>query len=468
MMTTDTRRNLSTRSEPMMTIDWADIRHVFQRFTDPDTASDLLRSCVPELSAGAWKLNDVTIGDTKFKTYEKPSSKIKSTLSVCYHATLSQPETEASSEHIFYTKAFLGGRSEMAFHDVHHEQSTRRPIQDAVLHVPEQDILIWRFPHDPCLPHLSQLLTPHTVGQHLPSEELARIGIGGTQHVVGWNVVNYRPEIRCTNQYALYDPHHDRRYQLFGKTFHHTDGRTIHERLRFFWERHLMDPHAMAVAQPLGYSETVRTVWQLGVPGMPLTEVLDPSNYQHYTKAVSNGLASLHTSNMTGLTTHVPSDHLVEIRKKLVKLSDAIPMLTVRSESLAEVLAKTAPRPSEIPYCPIHWDFHANQLLAFEGRLIFCDLDELVNGDPIQDLANFIVDLHFRNGDRSFIELIARELCRTYQQRVKWDVPVDRLTWHTRIQFINKAYRHYLRFAPGFEHTVEQIIRMAEGDLTLW
>ncbi|MDR4463854.1 MAG: aminoglycoside phosphotransferase family protein [Nitrospira sp.] len=468
MMTTDTRRNLSTRSAPMMSIDWADIRDAFQRFTDPASAADLLRSCLPELSAGAWKLDTVTVGDTKFKTYRKPSSKIKSTLSVCYHATVNKRETEGSSAHVFYIKAFLGGRSGMAFRDYLRERSTHIPIQEPVHHVPEHDMIIWRFPEDPCLPHLSQLHDLQTVGQHLPFEGLARIGIKGMQQVMSCQVVNYRPEIRCTNRYELYDPNDDCHYRLFGKTFENTAGQRLHERLHLFWNRHLSDPNAMAIAQPLGYSEAVRTVWQLGAPGAPLAVVLNPSNYQQYAEAISNGLTSLHTSPIAGLATHSPTDHLVEIRKKLTKLSDAIPMFENRLESLAEVVNQTAPPASAIPFCPIHWDFHANQLLASEGRLVFCDLDELVIGDPAQDLANFIVDLHFRNCDRSLIYLIARELCRTYRQRVSWEIPVDRLVWHARIQLINKAYRQYLRFAPGFEQTVEQIIRMAEGDLTLW
>lgn len=468
MMTTDTQPNLSTSSKPTVTADWADIRHAFQPFTDPASATNLLRACLPEFSAGACDLETVTVGDARLKTYGKPSSKIKSTLSISYHARVNKPETRVPSKHIYYIKIFLGGRSIHAFHDVAHARQALSVIPGAVRHVLEHDMIVWQFPHDPCLPHLGQLFDLQAVGQHLPFDAMAHIGMRGTPHVLSCHVLNYRPEIRCTNRYELYDPTHDHRDQLFGKTFTDTEGQRLYERLRFFWDRHRSDPNAMAVAQPLGYTETIRTVWQRGAPGIALGEVLDPSNYEQYTEVLSSGLASLHTSRLTGLATHSPSDHLIEIRKKLVKLSDAVPMLAKRLESLAEVVSQTAPPASAIPFCPIHWDFHANQLLAAEGRLIFCDLDELVIGDPVQDLANFIVDLHFRNGDRSFIQLIARQLCRTYRQRVKWDVPVDRLTWHTRIQFINKAYRHYLRFAPGFEHTVEQIIRMAEGDLTLW
>ncbi|HMS84442.1 MAG TPA: phosphotransferase [Nitrospira sp.] len=288
-----------------------------------------------------------------------------------------------------------------------------------------------------------------------------------TPRVLESHVVNYRPEVRCTNRYDLHDPIQNRTYQLFGKTFHNGDGRSLSRRLDYFWNQSLANSDAMAVARPLGYSEHTHTVWQLGVLGTPLLQILDSSNYEHYSRAISKGLASLHTSDVAGLLTHSPADHIAEIQKKLAKLSDAIPLLSGRLYALGDELERIAPQPSAIPFCPIHWDFHIEQLLASQEQVIFCDLDELIIGDPVQDLANFMVDLHFRHIDRPFMRLISAELYDAYRQQVKWSVPIERLAWHARLQFINKAYRHYLRFAPGFEDTVERILQSAERGFSL-
>jgi thiamine kinase-like enzyme len=223
----------------------------------------------------------------------------------------------------------------------------------------------------------------------------------------------------------------------------------------------------MAIAQPLGYSPAINTLWQHGVPGTPLLQALDTSNYKHYIAAVAKGLASLHTSQVVGLATHSPDDHLVEMRKKLTKLSDALPQHSEMFSMIGEDMTRIAPLPSTIPCRPIHWDFHIDQLLADQGTLIFCDLDELIVGDPLQDLANFIVDLHVRLADQEFGRLITTELCHHYQKLVRWEVSADRLAWHIRLQLVNKAYRHYLRFAPDFEETVERIIRLSQGGLLL-
>jgi aminoglycoside phosphotransferase len=467
MTTTHGPLNISHVSPPSVTTDWTILRRTFQRFTTPMSASHILRSCVPELSTGTYDISDCTILDAKLKTYLKPTSKSKSTLSVCYRLRLKERSIGPSSEHIFYAKIFLDGHSTEAARLLTPNGLSDREFRYAVHHVPEYDLILWRFPHDPAVPHLRHLADLVAIKQHLPPEGLKQIGIQDRPQVLTRHLVNYRPEIRCANRYDLYDSTLGRNFQLFGKTFGDVDGQAIYERLQFFWDRSLTDPEAMAIAQPLGYSPTINTVWQHGVPGTPLLKILNASNYTHYLTAVAKGLASLHTSNVAGLATHSPGDHMAEIRKKLTKLSDALPQHADMIRTIGETLAQTAPAPSAIPFRPIHWDFHIDQLLADEETLIFCDLDELIIGDPLQDLANFIVDLHVRLADQQFVRLLATELCHHYQKLVTWEVSAERLAWHVRLQLVNKAYRQYLRFAPGFEHIVGGMMRLVQKGLPL-
>ena len=456
-----------TAKQPIPTIDWATVKHKFQQFTAVPTISDILRSSLPELSNGTRRISACTIQDARLKTFIKSSSKIKSTLSVCYQLSLSEPSTHQCSPCLIYLKAYLNGRSTEAFPSLTRDRSPDCEWNQTAIHMPEHDAIVWRFPHDPALPNLPQLIDLQTVAQHLPVEGLYQIGLQGTPQLMASHVVNYRPEIRCTNRYDLYDPSLDQAYQLFGKTFRQNEGQSLYARLQYFWERSLSDPAAMCIAQPLGYSESIKTVWQRGIPGAPLSHVLTPSNAEHYVAELVRGLVSLHTSQVLGLTIHAPIDHVTEAHKKLAKLADAVPTLAETCMAMADDVEQTAPLASGIPACPIHWDFHIQQLLTYEGRLVFCDLDELVIGDPVQDLANFMVDLHFRGFDPPLMGKISTALYRTYERQVEWEVPLDRLAWHARLQFINKAYRHYLRFEPGFETRVEQILHLAQKGFSL-
>jgi aminoglycoside phosphotransferase len=465
MATTHRPLNISHVSPSLVTTDRSTMRQTFQRFTTPMSAVQILRSCVPEFSTGAFEISDCVILDAKLKTYLKPTSKSKSTLSACYRLMLKEGSTGPSSQRIFYAKVFLGGRSREVFRLLTPSGMSDLEFRDAVNHMPEYDLILWRFPHDPALPHLRHLVDLVAMEQYMPFDGLKQIGLQGTPQVLTRHLVNYRPEIRCTNHYTLYDATQDRTDELFGKTFCDSQGQALYERLQFFWDRSLADPEAMVIAQPLGYSPEINTVWQHGVPGTPLLQVLDTSNYKHYMAAVAKGLSSLHTSNVAGLAAHSLDDHLVEIRKKLTKLSDALPQHSDMISTIGDTLTRTAPAPSAVPFCPIHWDFHIDQLLADEETLIFCDLDELIVGDPLQDLANFAVDLHFRHMDKELVQLITAEFYRQYQQCVTWEVSVERLAWHIRLQLVNKAYRQYLRFAPSFEDIVGGMMRLAQRGL---
>jgi aminoglycoside phosphotransferase (APT) family kinase protein len=465
MSTTHSPFNINQASQPSVTTDWATLRRTFQRFTTPMGAVHILRSCVPELSTGAFEISTCVILDARLKTYLKPTSKRKSTLSAGYHLTLRERSTGQTAQRIFYAKVFLDGLSMEAVRLLPSSGLSDVEFRYAVTHVPEHDLILWRFPHDPTLPHLRHLVDLVAIEQHLPLEGLKQIGLQGAPQVLTRDLVKYRPEIRCTNRYDLYDSTLDRTSQLFGKTFGDADGQALYERLQFFWDRSLTDPEAMAIAQPLGYSHAINTVWQHGVSGTPLLQVLDTSNYTHYIAAIAKGLASLHTSQVVALATHSPDGHLIEMRKKLTKLSDALPHHSEMFSVIGEDITRTAPLPNAIPFRPIHWDFHIDQLLADQGILTFCDLDELIIGDPLQDLANFIVDLHVRLADQEFVRLLTTELCHHYQKLVTWEVSAERLAWHIRLQLVNKAYRQYLRFAPGFEDMVESMMRLAQRGL---
>jgi Phosphotransferase enzyme family len=468
MNATDQWSSINRISEPMAATDRAAVNRALQRFTTPGCLSEILLSHVPECVNGTSSVADCAVLDSRFKTYLNPHNLVRSTLSACYSVRFNEGATGISSGTLFYIKAFLGGRSREAYARLPGKDATCSERGRKVMHIPELDLILWRFPDDPELRSLTELMDPETVRHHLPAQNLSPIMGNPPFRVLDIEIVNYRPEIRCTNRYQVVSRRHNHPYTVFGKTYRKGEGRHLSERWEYFWDRSLSEPDGMAVARPLGYTPAVSTLWQLGVEGTPLHQVLDESNFSHYLAATAKGLATLHHSDVPGLAAHSPEDHLTEVRKKVQKLSAAIPHLAGPLGTIARHLEQTAPRRSDIPFRPIHWDFHIHQLLACKGKLVFCDLDELVIGDPVQDLANFIVDLHFRTFHRHFVRLLSGELCRTYRQHVPWDVPAERLAWHACIQFVNKAYRHYLRFAPGFEQSVEQIIRLAEGELAQW
>ena len=219
--------------------------------------------------------------------------------------------------------------------------------------------------------------------------------------------------------------------------------------------------------QPLGYTSAVQTLWQLGVEGIPLCCAIGENNCDSYLRTVAKGLAMIHHSDLDGLPKWTLGEHLTEVDKKIEKLRRAVPSLVEELNLLAQRIHRDAPIPSDIPLRPMYWDFHVDQLLAQDGKVAFFDFDELAIGDPLQDLANFIVDLHFRDVSPLLAQRMAKSLYHSYRSQVKWEVPIDRIRWHARVQFINKAYRVYISQPPDVKETVSGIIHMAAQETTL-
>lgn len=363
---------------------------------------------------------------------------------------------------IAYAKVFREGRSQDEYKRQMNRPWVPPPIGQAITHFPDHDMIVWVFPNDPGLPQLAALMDVEQVVSYFPTE--VRSLIETTQrnlNKVKSKIVNYRPEVRCVIKYELHRPIDGEPLILFGKTFYNGAGKELYQRMKHFWERSLSQSGSLSVAQPLGYSEAVNTTWQRGIHGVPLVTILDEKNYQEHLERVTRGLASLHESEVPDLTTSTIGDHLREVRKKVNKLSQGAPHVSTDLHALARNLEETAPLQEEIPHRPIYWDFHINQLLACDKRVVFFDLDELVIGDPLQDVANFMVDLHFRNFDPSFVRRLISMFFLAYRQNVDWAVPVARLNWHARIQFLNKAYRHYTQQKPDWLNVLESVLAMS-------
>jgi thiamine kinase-like enzyme len=221
------------------------------------------------------------------------------------------------------------------------------------------------------------------------------------------------------------------------------------------------------VAQPLGYNEAVKTIWQAETPGVRLSSIIDQINYKEFLDSVAKGLADLHNSGLFSPVRKTIHDHLRKIEKWTTKLTQAFPPFGKSLQSIGLYLEKKASHLSPISDKLIHGDFDIDQLLVHEGKIVFLDFDDSTIGDPMQDIANFWVDLHFHNFDPRFVKLMLTSFFKSYQSQVGWDAPVDRLSWHIQFQFISWAYKFYIQQKPGLKVATQEIIALAQEAMTL-
>ena len=437
------------------------------RLADLSVMKALFTERLPLLCPGSWAITSCHVQHVKYS----PKKKIENErLVACYHLGLVGSNSRLTQTLILYCKAFRGGRSQEEIDTLAQSNAGAQALHTMPHHFRNLDLLVWVFPEDPSIPHLPEVCDPKRVMAHLPYASLPK-GLERTEDIrsVNVEVVNYRPELRCTTRYdleggAANKPQH---LTIFGKTFRSGEGRDVYARSEYLWNRYSGVDQEVLFSQPLGYRSEVETLWQLGVDGTPLCRAIGEDNCDAYLKTVAKGLAMVQNSDLAGLPKWTLAEYLAEADKKIEKLRRAIPSLREELDLLAQLVHHDAPNPSDIPLRPIYWDFHVNQLLAQDGKVAFFDFDELVIGDPLQDIANFIVDLHFRDLSQFLVRRMAGTLYDSYRSQVKWEVPIDRVRWHARVQFINKAYRVYISQSPDVKETVEGIIQMAAQGTTL-
>lgn len=434
----------------------------FARFADAEAMGDLLWQRFAADFDGQDHPTACAIVYARYKNL-KTQLRSKSSLSVCYRLDVAG-RREGQQEALFYVKAYLGGRSRNEWEKLADSSHTSSDLGTFAIHVPELDAIVWKFPYDPVLTHLPEVLDAERVRSHLPWELLPNSvpGPGGLTDLTN-SVAHYLPEKSCTTRYDLRwqvagAPHE---LTLYGKTFKGEEGKEIYARMMHFWRTSRQDPGSITVAQPLGYRDTVKTIWQQAIIGVPLSRAMDETNYERYLAAVATGLATLHKSRLASSRTVTIDDHLVESRKKLLKLGQAIPMLTPLLQALLQRLETDAPSITPADHTLIHGDFQFGNLLAQEDRVVFFDFDDCVQGDPTRDVANFIVYLHFYDLSPTLRDVMSSTFLASYRRLVEWEVSAKRLAWHLRVQFLNKAYRAYFQQAAGTEQEVQRILDLA-------
>ena len=88
----------------------------------------------------------------------------------------------------------------------------------------------------------------------------------------------------------------------------------------------------------------------------------------------------------------------------------------------------------ETPRVPIHGDFQVEQLLVRDGRLTAVDFDDLAQGDPLQDVAEFVASLRYleisAGRPRGELARAAAAFCARYAGEVPWHCDPGRIAWY--------------------------------------
>jgi aminoglycoside phosphotransferase (APT) family kinase protein len=150
---------------------------------------------------------------------------------------------------------------------------------------------------------------------------------------------------------------------------------------------------------------------------------------------------------------------VAEARRRQTKIGRANPALAARAARVADAIEAHAPRQAARPLGLIHGDFHPDQIWIHEGRVVLFDFDEFTWGDPMEDLASFVLKLQQAGMDD--------ELCAAFTQHYAECAPArfDRLSldWHLALQGLMQTSRAFVFQQPGWAQAMERRLASSEA-----
>jgi len=333
-----------------------------------------------------------------------------------------------------------------------------------VVHLPEPDMIVWAFPNDPKLHHLAGVVDAEKVKKHLPYDRLPP-GFRRCKDIVKVTieVVKYRPTSCCIIHFHLetQTASGPKTLEMYGKNFRPGKGREIYQRMVHLWKESLSMPDSFGIAEPLGFSPATETIWQQALPGQSPEKIINRTNYRALLDSIAARLAIFHGTRLTGLPEVTLGDYLKKTRRQVNVLGVNLENLRDYLALQLEQLAQTASSFSAIPRATLHSDFHINQMLVHQNQIALLDFEDMSAGDPLQDLAKFIVKLHFCDFQREFVLQMANQFFLAYRKYANWKVPLSRLNWHIQRQIISTAYRFFRNPQTGLNGNPGNIFDLA-------
>ena len=419
--------------------------------TDGEQMKGVLQARVPGY-AGGGVIDGCEIVHTRYRTTERDRRHARPFLSVGYRLEVLDAIGGRAGQ-LVHAQAYGVGDSAERFRRATATGRFAPRFGPAVAHLPELGTLVWAFPNDPRLPHLPEVIDPIAVRRHLPPE-LGHVADVDVQ------VVRYKPEVRCITRYRLAPSG----LVIFGKTFRHDGAAEVWRRMDALATRLAGDADAFLVPRPLGFDASVKTVWQTGVSGTPLIELVRGGDGVGHVTAAGRGLARLHALELDGLPHTTLGDRFVAARAEAAELGAAYPCLRGRLEALVARLEHDVWSLPPMPDGLVHGDFLLKQLVVDGDRLAIFDFDNLALGDPLQDLAKCIADLYHQELAPGTARALTASLLSTYRAHAHRQVPGERLRWQLSVQLLRDAYYWHKRrqLTPGFERELEGLLARAE------
>ncbi len=417
-------------------------------YTDPDVMRLALETQLPQFAQGSLRIDALAVSNVRRNTSR---TRNPNPMTLCYQLDVCNPASGQSGALRLYGQVFRDpAAAAAAVKDHAHVPLVAPRFGEALVHLPLLNLVLWALPNDPGLPQLAKLLDPVQVAAAWPS---ALGTVDGA--AVQVELLRYEPQHRATLRYTIANAVDPTPRTVYVKTFRDDRAAAIHQRFTYFWQLAQSNPHAPLVAQPMAVDPLTQTHWQAPAIGAPLTDCLSTPAGANLMAQLGRALATLHAAPLAPMPRATPrsvAHWVAEARRRQKKLGRISPHLASVAAQIADAIEAHAVHPSTRPLTLIHGDFHPQQVWVHDGRIVLFDFDEFTYGDPMEDLAEFVLKLEQDDASRALPTALVEAYAAAAPDRFDHRC----LAWHLTVQSLLQASRAFVYQKPGWREALDR------------
>ena len=231
--------------------------------TQPDHMREVFQRDLAPYADGRWLIVACEVRQVRRRISNRTESAGAPYLELCYRLEAAAADGGRTSSHWWVAKAYRHEAGAAAFVAARAAATQTR----AVAFLAELDLVLWRLPHDPGVPHLVEFLDPSQAALQIGAA--IRQPAPALSHV---NIVRHEPGEHCTARFTFGADAPWR--ALYGKCFGDARWQSSWHTMSALARQGRDDAEAFLVPAPVACAPALQAWWQLEAPGRPLAEHL--------------------------------------------------------------------------------------------------------------------------------------------------------------------------------------------------
>lgn len=264
------------------------------------------------------------------------------------------------------------------------------------------NLIVWAFPSDPELDHLSLL---SDVEQFHRTYDTNLENVGYSHVIMGTpaEVLGYRLGRRCVARVRWQDradggPARFPKNDIVIKMARRRQSLALWTRWRQLEHEGFSNDSADGIGMPksLFLHSGTGALFQDYAHEASIHDSIQSTALPFHCGRAAMTLAKLHASHIPGLTPYSLIEELERLRWLTAITGQAFPIVALNLTRKLDDLIAVAPADYPSAYVTTHRDFYDKQVLSGEKKTVLLDCDTLALADPALDYGNFVAHLHWR------------------------------------------------------------------------